>query len=108
MCAANHNQHDTDNADNRGHAAHVDPSCVTHQPRQLSQRSTEPRLLPTTTTLHHSNSNDDGGCATNAAPWSFVGAHKAELVWDLIINPPLIVGVRRRSLPPRALTPDGA
>src|SRR6266571_7894880 len=108
MCTANHNQHDADNADNRGHAAHVDPSCVTHQPRQLSQRSTKPRLPPTATTLHHSNSNDDGGCATNAAPGSFIGAHKAELVWNLVINLPLIVGVRCRSLPPCALMPNGA
>ena len=43
------------------------------------------------------------------AAWEFVAAHKAELAWDLVvINPPLIFGVRRRSLPPRTLTPDGA
>ena len=34
------------------------------------------------------------------AAWEFVAAHKAELAWDLVaINPPMIYGVRRRSLP---------
>ncbi|KAI9458401.1 D-lactaldehyde dehydrogenase [Lactarius psammicola] len=34
------------------------------------------------------------------AAWKFIAAHKAELAWDLVvINPPLIFGVRRRFLP---------
>src|SRR6266702_1063431 len=42
VSAASHHHHDSNSNNDGGHAANADPpSCVTHQPRRLSRRSSE-------------------------------------------------------------------